>query len=85
MLFKSTHEFDEAIYTILQKLLNDEGLNDKPSQYSQEDYDDAMEHAVKSGFIAGLHADRVLSGRLMLQGNPRITRLGLSFVEAFSR
>lgn len=84
-MFKSTHEFDDAIYTILQNLLSGERLENKPSQYSQEDYDDAIQHAISCGFITDLKATKVLSGQILLSGNPRITRAGLSFVEAFSK
>ena len=84
-MFKSTAEFDKAVYDALIRLRDGENLNEKPSNLSQEDYSDVLAYLDESRFTSSETRDRNhgWNGFTVYKISPtaRISRVGLAFIE----
>ena len=84
-MFKSTIEFDSAVYNALVRLRNGENLNNKPDPLDQADYSDILAFIVSSEFVSVSTQDK--SSRwesffdYQISNHSRISRKGLQFIE----
>jgi hypothetical protein len=81
IVFKSTKEFEAAVYEILIKIRDGSDYMRYQGKYGQGKFGDALEHAINRGYIRGVTAQRTAAGNLNIDGNPRLTYNGLSFIE----
>lgn len=80
-MFKSTEEFDAAVYEMLVRIRDGSNYKELKEKYGQENYEDALEHSINRGYIKGITAQRAAAGNLVYGGTPRLTHSGLSFIE----
>ena len=86
-MFKSTREFDAAVYSVLKSLIESGSLGESLPGIEKADFDDVCEHIIKTGFVKGLSCSRTMGDSLVIErkADPRITRTGLTFVERIER
>ncbi len=85
-MFKSTKEFNDAMFRILESIRDGKNFRDGLEEsLGNENFDDALERCIKTGLVTGLSPQRVASGNLVIDiiGNPRLTFDGLKFLENY--
>lgn len=84
-MFKSTRDFEAAMYEIMVKIRDGSNYNELSSKYGETDFYDALEHCFKRSFITAEGPPRKTeAGTLSFYGKPRITFEGLNFIENFN-
>ena len=88
-MFKSTKEFDKAIYNILSDINNSVSIDEIKNKFSETEFDDAFEHCYNHNLINGIQPEgRTISGNYcftILDTGLRLTYKGLSFIENFNQ
>lgn len=85
-MFKTLKDFDTAVRAILMKIRDEEDYEILRQDYSDENFEDALEYCVQHNLITGLHVQRTASGKLLADviGKVKITREGLKFIDTFN-
>ena len=79
-MFKSTKEFDNAIYKVLTTI-RDSGNLESITEYGDNDLGDVIELCLSRRYLTGVNVQTNAFGDLFINGNPRITYNGLSYLE----
>ena len=85
-MFRNTHDFEKAMYIVLEVFNSDHpSLNDPKltSIYDELEIGDAVESCIRMNYIEGLKANKTEAGtyRFSTTGKPRVTLAGLKFIE----
>lgn len=88
-MLKSTKEFNNAIFKVLNDINNSVPINQISEKFTDTDFDDIFEHCYDNGLINGICPNgKSLSGKYhftILDGGLRLTYKGLSFIENFNQ
>lgn len=83
-MFKSTAEFDKTVRDILVNVRDGETWKEKPSHLEEDDFYDALQYIAENKYVINMSVSGILnSSRRSAGGNPRMTRPGLEFIEAY--
>lgn len=85
-MFKSTKDFDTAMYEVLIKIRDNEDFKTLSPKYELYDLTEALGRCSDCGYVTGVFPQRMASGNLSidLSTNVRITPSGLQFIENFN-
>ncbi|MFL0167714.1 hypothetical protein [Candidatus Clostridium helianthi] len=85
-MFKSSKEFETAMYDILVQIRDNPDNRDILSKLGDIDFDDPLKRCLELHLIEGLHPQNTASGSLTIDiiGKIRISYDGLKFVENFN-
>lgn len=87
-MFNSNKELIQKIYDILIEFKNVTNINQFLSNHNNDpDFETALEECINNRFISGLVLDCAPDGSKMLSiiNNPKITLIGLEFLEDFTK
>ncbi|MCL2572548.1 MAG: hypothetical protein FWE11_09115 [Defluviitaleaceae bacterium] len=79
-MFKSTADFDKAVYDVLVKIRDGENWDNILSDLMDNNHTIVVEQIIKDGYVNGLMSVPYLVGNLY-PGVPSITIAGLQYVE----
>lgn len=85
-MFKSSKEFETAMYDILTQIRDNPNNKDILSKLGDIDFDDALDECLEMHLIKGLLHQHTASGSLTVDiiGKIRLSYDGLRFIENFS-
>lgn len=84
-MFKSTKEFDKAVYDILVYIRDSKNLQVLEQKYGEENFGEALARCCDVSYIVGIKYDRTADGNPHFSTiKPMITYTGLEFVERYN-
>jgi len=84
-MFKSTEEYDSAIYNALVYIRDNNSYPKTTDELDQTDLGDVMNLCNMRGYIDGIDVHKNIAGHYMCTGTPRLTYSGLNFIEQFNQ
>lgn len=85
-MFKSTKDFDSAIYKVLVSINNSVDITEIADGFSKEEFSDLIEYIDRRNLVNGIRVTgKNMSGTVMFGtvGTVRLTRAGLDFIENY--
>ena len=84
-MFKSTKEFDKAVYDILVCIRDGKNLQVLEQKYGEENFGEALVRCCDVNYIVGIKYNRTADGNPCFSTTkPMITYAGLEFVENYN-
>lgn len=82
-MFKSTAEFDKAMYLILCQIRDGSKLSQLKVNIPEDDVVQATVECVNRGYLEGVSVQKTAAGPVVSDMKARITYAGLRFIESF--
>lgn len=84
-MFKSTNEYNNAIYDTLAYIRDNASFPKANDKLNEIDLQDVLNLCNKHGYIDGIKIYQNAFGHYRYNGQPRITYSGLQFIENFKK
>lgn len=82
-MFKSTKDFDTAMYKILVSVRDTNSFSNV-AEYDETELGDAINECISNGYLTNIDCEKNLAGEFCFCGTPKITYSGLNFIENFN-